>query len=491
MFLFLSTFSGYRYAVARRKYKNLRQTTMQTFFKICPREYIHRHDEQNGFTTLLNKSLSYWMHLDSFDEEDVRGLEINSLLIDQAEEIPESIVTVMDGRIGRWDGATVPEDLLLQMVPKDYLKENFGRDEILDAIEKYSLWPRNKFNRFLVPNHSDILCNPTEAGELHWIYRWYHPNSLERKKHFYFIEREMDEDLGDAATIEEMKNRDPEYVETYIKGTWGTSRAQIHIVNKLSIISVKEFGAEKILALIETIKKKAAIYRVLDHGETGVTCCLWFAALSNIHICFQEYYISSTLISNNRQNISDLSVEFPSYFDLADPDIFKKHSQKEGAFTTVAQEYSDTEITDAPPITWFPADNNEFATRNRINEFLSVSSKENEATWKFKHPITGENGPRLYFLESDQEVWHNGCHFAISQLKTQRKKLLGSDNGKNIYSVERDGEIVDHAYDPTRYYIAHHSGGLSEPKRKPPRMSLAYYKALRDRRPHFYTGSAS
>jgi len=478
-FLFQATFENYRYAVARRKYKNLRTTTMQTYFKICPKDFIFRHDEQNGFTILKNKSLTYWMHLDTFDEEDVRGLEVNSVLIDQAEEIDEAIVIVMDARVGRWDGAKVPEHLLLQLTPKDYLKENMERDEILDAIQKYSLWPRNAFgDTFLVPNHFDVLCNPDEAGELHWIYRWYHPNSLERKTEYFYIERETDDRLGDAATMQSMKSRDEEWVDTYYKGTWGASKAQIHKIDPLSYISFKEYGSEKVFELIEKIRARAAIFRVLDHGETGITCCTWWAAYGNIHICLLEYYISNTLISANRQNIHDITEthKLEVYYNLADPDIFKFHSQKEGAHTRVSDAYLDVDLCDAPTISWQPADNNELATRDRINEFLTLNEK-------YKHPITGESpAPRIFYVLRDAEFWPYGCDKVISQTKMQRRKLLGSDNGKNIYSIERDDTIVDHAYDTKRYYVAHHAKGLAPIKRKPPRMSFQYYKIMADHR---------
>ena len=67
-FTLLSTFSNYRMAIARQTFADLKKTTMQTFFKICPREIIERHNEQDGFTEFKNKSVIYWMHLDGVDE---------------------------------------------------------------------------------------------------------------------------------------------------------------------------------------------------------------------------------------------------------------------------------------------------------------------------------------------------------------------------------------------------------------------------------------
>ena len=71
-FVHLSTFGNYRMSICRQKYKILKATTMATFFKICPSQLIYRHNDQDGYTILINKSLIYWMHLDSYDEQDLR-----------------------------------------------------------------------------------------------------------------------------------------------------------------------------------------------------------------------------------------------------------------------------------------------------------------------------------------------------------------------------------------------------------------------------------
>src|SRR5215831_4561461 len=91
----LLTFPNYRLVIAREKYVDLKKTTMQTMFKILPPEVIKSHSLQDGITILKNGSTIFWMHLDSFDEQSLRGLEINSVLIDQAEEIDENIYLVL------------------------------------------------------------------------------------------------------------------------------------------------------------------------------------------------------------------------------------------------------------------------------------------------------------------------------------------------------------------------------------------------------------
>jgi hypothetical protein len=460
--LHLLTFNNYRMAICRKVYKQLRATTMQTFFKICPKEFIFRHDEQFGITILYNGSVIYWMHLDTLDEGDAKGLEINSLLIDQAEDTEENIVMIMDARVGRWDGAVVPQRLL----------------------DQYPNWPKDDFGRPRVNNYVDILCNPFESGEFHWIYRWYHPDSYEKDPNYFFIERETDDRLGDPHTMAQMKKRDAEWIETYYKGKWGKSKSQIHFISPLSLIDPDKTDKTLFDEFVHLLRTKANIYRILDHGDTAPTCCTWWAALkyktpnkdgamvwNDIHVCFQEYYVPGELISFHRQNIFDLSEDLNISGDFADPAIFKTSSQKNGMQWSVAQEYYDEDEIQAPAFHWIAADNNEFATRNRINELL-------RPVQRIIHPITKVSpAPQLYFIKRSNSYPY-GAHRAIIETQSQRRELTGSYNGKSIYSDDRDESIVDHAYDTVRYYVAQHNKGFVEKQKEPPQRSFARYNKL-------------
>jgi len=210
--------------------------------------------------------------------------------------------------------------------------------------------------------------------------------------------------------------------------------------------------------------------RVLDHGDSAPTCVGWFAALGGVYIAFREYYVANRLISYHRQAIADLSGNENYESNYADPSIFKRTSQKSGGFWTVADEYKTADLK-APTLFWQPADNNEFATRNRINELLAPKPG-------FRHPVTGESpAPGLYFIESS-ESYPNGCREIIRQTAAQRKLSLGTIDGKTIYSDDRDENITDHGYDVVRYYCAMHGTQPRQHERRPPRNSFAYFNAL-------------
>ena len=108
------------------------------------------------------------------------------------------------------------------------------------------------------------------------------------------------------------------------------------------------------------------------------------------------------MISVHRQNIHDLSLNEEYSGNYADPQINKKTAQKDGGFWSVRKEYMDDTLVDGlgnpvPGLFWTMADNNEFATRNRINELLKRSLK-------FKNPVTKETPAiGLYFIKKTPE----------------------------------------------------------------------------------------
>lgn len=450
-FTLLSMFPGYKTVIAREVYKDLRATTMATFFKICPDEFIETHDVQSGVTVLKNGSQVLWMHLDAFDEmhQSLRGLEINSALIDQAEEVQENVFLVLDSRIGRWDKAEVPAHLVAEYEIQTGLK-----------------WPIDtRSKKPLAPSYFDILCNPDTR--FHWIFRRFHPESLEKRANYFYIEAQTDISLGDPETMAEMQNRDEEWVNKYFKGIWGASAAQVHDLRKDSILDPDQ---PEVAEFLKKLLENASLYRTFDHGDSSPSCCLWAAAWRGVYVFFREYYVPNEVISRHRQNIHDLSGDEIYVSDFADPSIFNKNSQKKGGFWSVADEYSTGDIS-APPIFWQPADNNELATRNRINELLRPQDR-------FKHPITGTfPAPGMYFVKRTASYPY-GCFQSILQIQSQRREAIGSENGRTVYSDERDDAITDHAYDPVRYFVAMHGVDPRIHKPTPKRNTFAHFNNL-------------
>jgi hypothetical protein len=430
--------------IARQTYKDLKTTTLATFLKVVPPEFIAQFDATSGYMRLINGSEILWMHLDNFSEKSLRGLEINAALIDQAEEIQESVYLVLDSRIGRWDKAEVPQYLL----------------------DQNPNWPKHPLGHYEAPTYMMLLFNPDNF--FHWGYRRYHSESLERRPSHIMIEAESDPTLTSEETYRENLGRDPEWVDRFIRGKWGVSTSQIHTLRKESLLDYSP-------ALLQLILEKGTLYRVLDHGDASPTCCLWIAAVQGVYIVYREYYMPNTLISAHRRNISDLSGNEKYAGNYADPSIFHKNQQKSGSFWTTALEYMTSDL-DAPPLHWTPADNNEMATRNRINELLAITPRQ-------RHPLAdpsdpaGVGCPSLFFIKKSFE-YPNGCEHSVLQVGSQRKKKIGSDNGKDVFCDEREGSVPDHAYDPLRYFVAAHGKGAPEKRRTAPKLSFQRYQLI-------------
>jgi len=431
-------FPGYRVAIGRDSYTELKRTTMQTFFKVCPPE-LYSEDfggkrvDSLGYLDLINGSRVYWMHFDQYDESALRSLEINMAIVDQAEEVSEGVYLTLDSRVGRWDNVTIPEDI------KDFL-------------------PVNKFTgKRIAPAYTILLANPPDEGIFSYLYTRFHPDSKEsdQNSHAYFQSDSRENAALPDEIVATYLTRDEEWINRYVRGEFSQGAGSIHSVPQECVLEVDEHWVR------QNLLKRATLTRVLDHGASAPTCCTWWATLNGQDFCYREYYAPDKIISDHRKTIAELSGDEFYSMNVADPQIFKKTLEKYGGFWSVADEYRDTTI-DAPPILFLPADNNEFATRNRINELFRKSPA-------FKHPVTGEVGaPAIYFIKRTADYPH-GCEHILRETNSQRKRFLAEINGRKVYSDEREPSIADHAYDTLRYKVALHlTGGVhTKPKARP------------------------
>lgn len=431
-----STFPKYKIAIARKIFKDLRRTTMATFFEVCPRELYAdssggRRSDLDGYCRFINGSEIFFLGLDDCSEQSMKSFEINSALVDQAEELDENSYIMLDSRIGRWKGAEIPENL-----------SNLS-------------FPINSFTgKPMAPSYMTLLCNPD--SRLHWIFRRYHEESVEWQEKYQKTHRlincpSTENPALSPELLETMLTRDPEWVRRYVYGEWGISDSTIHVIYPDSTIEPDKDWLKSFLA-------KAKKYRVMDHGESSPTVCLWFATWRDFHICYREYYQPNKLISEHRSAIAELSEGEKYDGNYADPAIFKKDRQKNGGRWSVADEYLERSSTfngigaiienkKCPPLRWLPADNNEFPLRNRINELLRLDGA-------VTHPLTGKNfAPRIYFVKKNADH-PMGCYHVIRETQSQRRELLGHENGKPIYSDDRAETVSDHAYDCLRYYCS-------------------------------------
>jgi len=430
--LYLSdTYPCNRGVIARRVYEELKNTTMSTFFKLCPPEAYDkgRRADSEKYLKLNNGSEILWMHLEDPDAASIlRGFEINWFLLDQAEEIEEEIFTILLTRLGRWDKAVVPQSVL----------DEWG------GIDKWA-W-KNPLGKPIVPTYAMLACNPDI--ELHWIYQMFHPDSDQWKEKYrqqgyrmFFFDSRKNKFLP-KQNLDAMLQQDESFVRRFVRGEWGIPEGNIHTIPPESLIP---YNSE----LVESLRRNCNLFRTLDHGDSSPTCCIWWAVDRDGNVFgYREYYQPGLLISDHRKEISALSANERYTGNYADPQVSFKTMQKHGGMWSIADEYSDCVHYDkATALYWVDADNNELGTRNRINEYLRVDPKR-------VHPVTKQLGaPRLFFIQACEQ-YQQGCRHVVRETRAQKRVKVGSEQGKALFSDERNDRIADHSYDCLRYMIA-------------------------------------
>lgn len=483
-----------RGVIARKTWEDLRKTTLPTLLKFLPpatysyggkfapsekviqlnprtipcpecavahdagaNRRCHNCQEVPGSQFLL-------LHLDDPETEHViKGLEINWFLIDQAEDVHEEIFRLLVSRLGRWDQAVVTP-LAMQM------EKAQGREwawwNTVDG--KYVPGARP-----VAPTYPMLTCNPDHL--YHWIYRTFHedsPDHWEKR-----IPDPSNPEGGQLVSFHDLgyklfhfpsmsnkfltkQNRiallagDESFQRRYVRGEWGIPEGTIHDVPKEALIS----GSPDVL---QWIRQNCTLHRSMDHGDSAPTSCVWWGTDREGHMfAYREYYQPNKLVAEHRQNITAMSRGERYSFNVADPSIFHQGVQKEGKRWTVIDEWTDCRaLPKETALFWTKGDKDELGTRDRISQFLRpLGGEVNKETGKESprpHPITRELGhwPRLFFVTKTAN-YPQGCDHAIRETRAQRRVKAGTENGRPIFTDDRDDTVPDHAYDCVRYFVA-------------------------------------
>lgn len=378
---------------------------------------------------LRNGSKFYFFHLEREGVANVlRGLEINSAFIDQAEEVESNLVDLLEDRLSRWDKAIIAPEIVTE-----YERNN-------------RKWPwHTPAGTLLPPNYLILSCNPDT--QLHWLWRRYHPDSEEWRNNYRFKGYKLihfdsrNNKFLSKKNLQSMMGRGDDFVRRNVLGIWGRPQGSIFYIDPKSII-------DPTTEILDYIKNECLLYRVLDHGFSAPTCVGWFAAdrKGNI-ICFREYHKRDDKIRNHRENITTLSAGETYTASIADSEIFNMMPMKGGGRYSVASEYGDKILYPATTsLFWSRADKNEMASRSRLIEYLAIDPHH-------KNIVNSELGaPHLYFVRKTDEYKY-GCDNIIKEIQAAKLLKVGEVDGEAIFSDERDPEIRDEGLDVTRYMV--------------------------------------
>jgi len=97
-------YKGSRVVIVRKELSVMRQTTIVSFFEICPPELVAKYNQQKEQITLVNGSVIFFKEADITKDKllnKIKGLSISFFAIDEANEVPESVYTTLKTRL-RW-----------------------------------------------------------------------------------------------------------------------------------------------------------------------------------------------------------------------------------------------------------------------------------------------------------------------------------------------------------------------------------------------------
>lgn len=136
LILLCRAYPGSKWCVIRESVPTLKRTTLETFKRIVPTNFVKSYNQQDQIYTFQNGSQILFMAEDFVNDKDFdrfKGLEVNGFLLEQIEELQEKLLEVCFIRAGRW--------VIDKMPP---------RPLILANVNPTMAWPKSKiYDRYI------------------------------------------------------------------------------------------------------------------------------------------------------------------------------------------------------------------------------------------------------------------------------------------------------------------------------------------------------
>lgn len=135
LLLLCRVYPGSKWCVIRESIPTLKRTTLESFKRIVPSNFVAHHNQQDHIYTFTNGSQIFFMAEDYVNDKDFdrfKGLEVNGFLLEQIEELQEGLLQVCFIRAGRHKIEKQPKAMILANVnptlawPKDKIYERYN-----------------------------------------------------------------------------------------------------------------------------------------------------------------------------------------------------------------------------------------------------------------------------------------------------------------------------------------------------------------------------
>jgi hypothetical protein len=287
-------FPGNRGYMCRHHLIDFKRSTLVTFDKVVPRETVLTHRKSDRIIRFVNGSEILYGGLGGEDDlERIKSTEFGFFGIDEATETFAEMFMLLSSRL-RW---TLPDGSYPQFT--GFLASNPEPG-----------WVKDRFVDQRLPDHEFIPALPKDNPHL-------------PKGYDYGLRKDWPE----------------EWTKRYLDGSWDTFSGQIY----------KEFDRNRHIFGDELeISPYYDHFRVIDHGYTNPTCCIWAALdFDGRILVYDEHYQAGLTIA---ENAAIIKAKYPKFrgLTLCDPSMTAQHSQRAGKTWSYMDEYRDNKITCIP-----------------------------------------------------------------------------------------------------------------------------------------------
>ena len=469
--------------------KSLRHSTLLSLLDMLPKEYIRKHNEQNGFIQLHHEvGGSKLVYGDFKDINDLKNIPLGFFAIDQMEEVPSKVWEYLAGRIRR------RTPVLTDVGSQQYYVEGHCPLNTTDPLGRHYCTSAQVGSRTCALCHAPVpaysvqtvgdaklppwdlivykrygfgVCNP--EGPSHWIYQTFgglpgqHGTSIGIKDHRAFHATIYDGkragfiDGEYVSNLENIYKDKPTMWDRYMLGQWVEAEGLVYpgwtrLANVISSRAVRHIANEPILR-----PGQGYLFEYIDHGLTAATAVGWIYSercdcgckQTNFYL-LDEHYEGGKVISYHaaqikahRQRLGNHPVQC-TYLDsqaFSRTLMGAKGTPREDSLYSVADEYLDHGVS------LVPNQKDWKVGYDRISELLLVDPHH-------VHPVTGARGaPHLLVADT--------CQHFIKEIETHKWKVVknaleprrdeaadGNDHhmdGFNGFLASRPAEIVEYS----------------------------------------------
>ncbi len=381
-------YPGTEILLGRQFYKELKATTMTTFFReVMPKELYDRSDYSKEDMRLIQKPIGpkrlqtiYWFRALE-DPVKLKGLNLGWAGVDEVNETS------------------------------------------LDSFQELDRRTRN-------PKGPGLIRVVGEDAGRNWVYHWFHPNGNNHDPELseIFLAKTKDNTYLPKDFIDKQyRGMSPEMIARYLEPSFQLIGGAVY----------KEWNpAVHIIDPFE-IPEHWPLYRVIDPGLTNVTCCLLYTVdPGGTYYFMDEYYQEDVTVAQAVQAIRLMTgdLEPRVAYTLIDPHAMARSGEKFGKPWSMANDYTTEGI-------WcLPANNDVDGGINKVRQYLHQNKVK---FFRHKCPETVDEFPDYEYRKP-----RNPNIDDSRKEKPKHVRCHGLDCVKYAVSDSSDGALIKKRPDP-------------------------------------------